>query len=470
MPTELERLLEHLEQERRKADQLYNDALTAVDQARQSVPGLPPAPAPYDRSVLSALNDSWNVLPEGAPAADRSLKGRLRGFIWRLVGPPLERQQQFNAALVDHLNRNATVHEQSLHATTLTLQAVREALDGLVHFQARLMQFLQTITLYVDTRNRAAAANAHVLSAGISAVADDWMKRWESQAARAERQQATLLEVQAAATLAQQTTLTLKREVERLLDAPPAGAPDGAGPQPPTPPGARPDLDAFKYLGFENLFRGSPEDIRERLSTYVPLFAGARDVLDVGCGRGEFLELLAADGISARGLDLNHEMVEASRARGLDVAEGDALGFLAAQPDASFGGLFAAQVVEHLEPDYLMRMLETAFHKIRPGGAIVLETINVACWAAFFDSYVRDLTHVRPLHPDTLAYLLRVSGFQDVRIELRSPVPASERLQHAPVAELPAELAETIAAVNDNVDRLNARLFTSLDYAAVGRR
>ena len=80
----------------------------------------------------------------------------------------------------------------------------------------------------------------------------------------------------------------------------------------------------------------------------------------------------------------------------------------------SLGGLFAAQVVEHLEPDYLMRFLDAAYHKLRPGSKIVLETINPACWFAFFSSYIRDITHVRPLHPDTLQYFLRASGFQKV--------------------------------------------------------
>ena len=154
----------------------------------------------------------------------------------------------------------------------------------------------------------------------------------------------------------------------------------------------------------------------------MPVFEGASDVLDVGCGRGEFLELLRDKGISARGIDLNEEMAAVSRERGLDVRSGDALDYLLAQPDGSLGGLFAAQVVEHLEPDYLMRFLEAAYHKLRPGSKIVLETINVACWSAFFSSYIRDITHVRPLHPDTLQYLVRASGFQNVTVRFSAPV------------------------------------------------
>jgi O-antigen chain-terminating methyltransferase len=232
------------------------------------------------------------------------------------------------------------------------------------------------------------------------------------------------------------------------------------------------DLESFKYLGFEDQFRGSVDDIRRRLTEYVTLFEGRQDVLDVGCGRGEFLELLRDRGIRARGVDLNHAMVEASRERGLDVSEGDALGYVASLPDASLGGLFAAQFVEHLAPDYLTAFLETAAHKLRQDGLVVLETINPACWLAFFESYIRDLTHVRPLHPETLQYLVRVSGLYDVRIEFKSPVAESARLQsiRLPDAARSPDVDDVIQAFNENVAKLNARLFTFQDYAVIGRK
>ena len=229
-------------------------------------------------------------------------------------------------------------------------------------------------------------------------------------------------------------------------------------------------LDAYKYVGFEDQFRGSrdghPRAARPRIcrsSTARP------DVLDVGCGRGEFLDLLAARGISARGIDLNHEMVEVCRARGLDVTEADAVGYLSTLPDASLGGIFAAQVVEHLQPGYLLRFLELAFHKLRPGGRLVLETLNPACWVAFFESYIRDITHVWPLHPETLKYLVVASGFTKAAIEFRSPVPPQDRLQPIAVhAGAGAGLGDLIETFNANVEKLNARMFTYLDYAVIG--
>jgi hypothetical protein len=117
-------------------------------------------------------------------------------------------------------------------------------------------------------------------------------------------------------------------------------------------------------------------------------------------------------------------------------------------------------------------LIETAFHKLRPGGVIVLETINPACWVAFFESYIRDLTHVRPLHPDTLQYLLRVSGFQHVEAQYLSPIPESARLQlvsRPPADNLPF-VTDLIETFNENVAKLNGRLFTYQDYAAIGRK
>ena len=226
-------------------------------------------------------------------------------------------------------------------------------------------------------------------------------------------------------------------------------------------------LDSHKYVGFEDKFRGSSDDIHRRVSEYLPLFEGARDVLDIGCGRGEFLALLRDHGMPARGIDINSAMVEVCRQQGLDASDADALSYLRAQPDGSLGGLFAAQVVEHLEPRYLTALIEVAFDKLRPGAPIVLETINPACWFAFFESYIRDITHVRPLHPDTLKYLLIASGFQHVDIRYRAPYPEHDKLQ--PIAAN-TSLGTVVDTLNANVERLNSLLFTWLDYAAIGRR
>jgi len=161
--------------------------------------------------------------------------------------------------------------------------------------------------------------------------------------------------------------------------------------------------------------------------------------------------------------------VEVCRGKGLEAESGDALAYLRGLPDASLGGLFAAQVVEHLEPRYLAQLLDAAFEKLRPGAPIVLETINPACWFAFFESYIRDLTHVRPVHPDTLKYLLIATGFQHVEIRYRAPYPEGEKLQKLAGGQQVA-LADLVETLNANVEKINRLLFTYLDYAAVGFR
>ena len=436
----LDDLVVRLERERLEADRLYNAALTALDQALQQAPDLPPPPPRYDDHNVAPLNASWDILPEGPPPADRSLKGRLRAFVWRLVGPPIETQRRFNAALVDHINRNAAAHQAGRQATAALLDVARREFEALVRFESLLVQYLQTITIYVDSKDR--SAGGHELRERVA--------------------------------LAEQRVLALKRELDgasaRASRAAPAAEPAAATAKP--APGSAAfgaNVDSLTYVGFEDRFRGSQDEIRSRLTDYVPLFASASDVVDVGCGRGELLGLLRQHGVPARGVDTNDGMVQLCRARGLDVEQGDAVGFLERLADQSIGGLAAIQVVEHFDPAYLLRVLETAYHKMRPGAPMVLETINPACWMAFFETYIRDVTHRQPLHPETLRYLVQASGFASVDVHFRSPVRESDRLNRVAGAETPA-LAGIIEAVNDHAEKLNARLFSSMDYALVARR
>ena len=504
MPPEHEPLdatLRRLRQEREEADRIYNDAFTALDKVLMRAPEFPHPPPPYDETRITPLNAAWDI--GAAPPAGGGLKGRLAALLWRVVGPPLQKQAAFNSTIVDHLNRNVTAHREAARAIETVIALLRAHIAELLTFQAHLVVYLQQITLYVDTRDRDTGGRALVVNAAVNAVAEDLAKRWESMVAREQRLDARVGAVGAAhdelrtlITVTQQASMTMKRELERMManrarEEPASSAPQppspGASPpapatsRPPEPSGAfAPSLDAYKYVGFEDQFRGSQETIRARLESYLPYFDGASDVLDVGCGRGEFLDLLKARGIRARGLDLNHEMVEVCRARALDVTEADAVGYLEAQPDASLGGLIAVQVVEHLQPGYLLRFLDLAFHKLRPGAPIVLETLNPACWTAFFDSFIRDITHVWPMHPDTLRYLVVASGFSSARIEYRSPVAPEDRLQ--PIARLRGGVApagqpgdepgdaDLVETFNANVEKLNARMFTFLDYAIVGGR
>lgn len=442
----LDDLVARLERERLEADRLYNDALTAVDHAIQQAPSLPPPPRRYDHDRVTPLNAAWDVLPNGPPPTDGSITGRLRGFVWRLLGPPLEAQRRFNAEVIDHINRNVAFHHETQQAVEGLLETVRREFDALVHFESLLVQYLQTITIYVDTKDR--SAGGHELRERVA--------------------------------LAEQRVLALKREMEarptRSTPDPRAAA-EQARTERVDPAGAfSASVESLTYVGFEDRFRGSQDEIRSRLSDYLPVLVSAADVVDVGCGRGELLDLLKQRGVTARGADTNPGMVHLCRARGLDVEQADALSFLERQADGSVGGLAAIQVVEHFDPGYLLRFLATAYHKMRDGAPIVLETINPACWMAFFECYIRDITHRQALHPDTLRYLVQASGFTRVDVHFRESVRESDRLDHVPdlaagsTTDAPAALAGVIRTVNDHADKLNARLFSSMDYAVIARR
>ena len=488
--------LARLKDERETVDRAYNEALTALDGAVQQLRQLPNPPPPYDETQLATLNASWDLVAPDVHAG-RGWRARVRTVIWRAIAPLLARQQAFNSALVDHVNRNSGMHRELSRAVGEVLVVVREEMARLATFQTRLVEYSQKITPYVDTKdqevsglmrriNEDVAEATHRLeqqivglAGGLSGVGDELQKRWESMVARERRYVARVDELRATSAVVHRVSQALKRELTALQTAretsPTLSRATSNTPHTTPAEASRADpigskLDSYKYVAFEDLFRGSDDDIRARVATYLPYFEGAADVLDAGCGRGEFLELLRDHGISARGVDINHEMVEQCRGRGLTVDEGDVLSRLLALQDESLGGLFAAQVVEHLEPAYLLALLDTAFHKLRPGSKLVLETINVASWSAFFQSYVRDITHVRPLHPDTLKYLVTASGFQKVDVTYRSPCAEQTKLEPLPASVIDGPIQDLAPFLNRNVEKLNRLLFADQDYAVVGER
>jgi len=369
--------------------------------------------------------------------------------------------------LVDRLNRDWLFGGAAPASGSLK----HRALYRIRRFMARLMgtqeHFNASVVQFVNTLNEAAGPALGAL--------DDVERHREALAARERRMEGEMArmraeheELRTALGVLRQSNHDLVREIERvrggaaLVGAAPLAVPATAGGAV-TPPVA---ALSHKYVGFEDQFRGSPEEIRARLELYADLFVGAADVLDVGCGRGEFLALLAERGVSATGIDINESMVEVCRQKGLAASRQDALDYLRAQPAGSLGGLLAAQVVEHVDPGYLTNLLDAAWAALRPGSVVVIETINPACWFAFFESYIRDITHVRPLHPETLKYLLLASGFEHVEILFRSPYPEHEKLQRV----AGASLGDAADVLNANAEKINRLLFTHLDYAAVARR
>jgi hypothetical protein len=174
-----------LKAERDRADRAYNDALTRLDQAIQTLPAsFPRPPSVPDEHQITPLNTLWQI--EVPPAGGR-IRGRFAAKVRRLVAPLFEQQQAFNSAVVDHLNRNAPIARDTRDALAATIALQHDVVADLVRFQSLLIVFLQQITAYVDTRDRDVAGLLRGLSGAINSVADEVMKRSEAMLARDRR-------------------------------------------------------------------------------------------------------------------------------------------------------------------------------------------------------------------------------------------------------------------------------------------
>jgi 2-polyprenyl-3-methyl-5-hydroxy-6-metoxy-1,4-benzoquinol methylase len=187
-------------------------------------------------------------------------------------------------------------------------------------------------------------------------------------------------------------------------------------------------------------------------------------VLDIGFGRGEFLELLRDLGIDAMGIEVDPGLVHAARSRGLRAEEGRAVEYLRGLADDSLGGLVMIQVIEHLTPQHVVDIVKVIADKVRPGGRVVIETVNPMSMYTYAHALWVDPDHVRPVHPNFLQFLFAEAGFRVVERVDRSPVPANESLELLPGDD------EQTKLLNVNFERVNALLFAPQDYAIVATR
>ncbi len=421
----MRRTLEKLASERKDQEDEFVAKLEAIKE-RTSSDG-----AAEERSGLErALNHLKDTLAQENQAPSFPKRGLLSKAA-RETQPSTGRPSAFDRELVDVLSE----FKQSLDDHSLKTKALR----------ASVVDLFERLTALVDTRDREwdALGSNHV---GMIFKSLEW--RVDKLAAECEDVR-----------LLVKKFLQLKEQLNSLL----AAVESKRLPSAPLIEGVLRPLEDWRYAAFENRHRGLQEKIREQQRDYLPYFKAEGKVLDLGCGRGEFLEVLRDNGVDALGIDLNEQMVDICLDKGLRCERGDLLQKLAELADSSLGGIFCSQVVEHLPPAYLRRLIDLAYFKLRAGGVLIAETINPASVFALVEVFYLDLTHEKPIHPLTLRFLLESAGFEDVEIKYSAPLE-TERLEEVPAAD------ERAVILNRNIDRLNKIIYSPLSYAALGRR
>lgn len=227
--------------------------------------------------------------------------------------------------------------------------------------------------------------------------------------------------------------------------------------------------DVMNYFLFEEKFRGSTEDIKNRQSIYREYFKNCRNVLDIGCGRGEFLSLMKENGIGAKGIDMNEDMVMYCQKNGLEVNQDNALSYLTSLNDKTLDGIFLAQVVEHLQPTELINMVKLSYDKLQYGSYFIAETINPLCVMASQWFYL-DLSHVKLIHPDTMRFVMESIGFRDIEFKFLSPVPEESKLKKIDTSEGDEQDMNRYELINQNIEKLNQLLYGNQDYAVIGKK
>lgn len=223
------------------------------------------------------------------------------------------------------------------------------------------------------------------------------------------------------------------------------------------------EYSCIDYFDFENHFRGSRESIKEVQKQYVKYFIGRKNVLDLGCGRGEFLELLKENKVESVGVECYSEFAEYCKMKGLNVAEEDALAYLEKQENV--GGIFAGQLIEHLKVNQIVRLCQLAYEKLEEGAYVILETPNPMSLAIYTHAFYIDPSHNKPVHPLLMEYFMKKAGFKDVQILFTesSKYPVD-------IPKLSGNGIENIEVFNRSMEEVSRTLFGSQDYAIIGRR
>jgi O-antigen chain-terminating methyltransferase len=233
---------------------------------------------------------------------------------------------------------------------------------------------------------------------------------------------------------------------------------------------AVPQFPAFPYRDFARRFGGSDRILRQLYEQYLDFFRGGQRVVDLGCGRGAFLQLLTENGIGAYGVETDSDLVRLCQGKALDVVRADAVEHLRSLDDESLDGIFAGHLVEHLGAAGAWELVGLCYRKLKPGCRLVFETPNTRSLFVLGDMYFRDPTHRLPVHPETWEFVARSQSFSEVQLRFSYPLPEGLELTTIDLEAVDAPLRGQLALLNQNMEKLNQVVFGYQNVAVIAKK
>ncbi len=382
---------------------------------------------------LATANSSWNIIYYKPIHSHRKIIGKTIIFFKRafrraakfLIEPLVLMQNSFNSSVVRALNiyRNSNVvFESRIDLLQEELQKCRKTIE-----EDRILIESLNSTLDGKVKNCQAAIDEN--TAGL-----------EQKLTELRGEQEDILK---------DTTAQIAADAEALCERV-AELEKNA---------TKDEYSQIDYFHFENEFRGKRERIKTTLQDYIEYFRGCGQVIDLGSGRGEFLDLLRENNIGGVGVEPYLPFVDYCRNRGLNVIQTDALSFIKEQPDKSLDGIIGIQMIEHISTDYLISLCNECYRALDYGRKLIFETPNPTSVSTFLNSFYLDPSHNKPIHPKFIEYLLRKAGFSKVEIVYTEQSRVNYRL---PL--LDSEGAVNLAEFNDGINFITDILFGSQDY------
>jgi SAM-dependent methyltransferase len=426
-------------------------------------PLVPPDQFAADLGLLHSHYDIYHLHFTSHRRALGRLVVSAKKLLRTLLTPILERQVAYNganarvaSAFWEYLAKTSAEQASALQALHTGLQRLQMELQRL---QAELPERLQGLSGELEgvrieqQRLRTEGQRLQAELQRLQSLRGEFESGFAQRDARAAQVDKTLMQLKTHLILQERRVAMLLEEARKRLPAPLNGA------QLQAMEDERAHLLDALYVTFEDQFRGTRQDIKGRFAVYLPLLKEAKlgtdrmPIVDLGCGRGEWLELLQEEGMQARGVDRNRILLAECRQRGLEVVESDVLAYLHSLPDACLGAVTGFHLLEHLPFEALIAVLDETVRVLKPGGAAIFETPNPENVLVGSYTFYLDPTHRNPLPGPMLQFLVEARGL--CRVEVMKLHPQPEALR---VKEHGLEVAQ----------RFNEYFYGPQDYAVIG--